>query len=201
MSTDRPAGGHPGAEDMAAYIDERATEADRARIEAHAADCPECRREIAEVTEVLSLTRSARRWRVWVPTAAVAAAVIAFLIFGPLAVETRPDPALRFRGTDSRAFVEGPSRIHVVSPAEAGVLDAGSLSFRWRSAGQGASYRLTLTNGEGGVVWTLATTDTVARLPAGIVLEPASTYHWYVDALLEDGWHATTGVHSFMTGR
>ncbi len=75
------------------------------------------------------------------------------------------------------------------------------ITFGWHAGGAGASYQLTLTDDEGSVVWTLATTDTVASLPATVELEHASLYHWYVDGLLEDGRHASSGVHSFFTGR
>jgi hypothetical protein len=200
MSTDSTAGGHPDAEDMAAYLDGRATESARERIEAHAAACPECRREIAEVTAMLWRTREQRRWRVWAPTATAAAAVAALLIFRPFAVDPGPDRQARFRGPDS-GVGEGFGEIRVASPSEEGALDLDGLMFVWHTGAPGASYQLTVTDEEGGVVWTLATTDTVAPLPDAIELEPASTYYWYVDALLEDGGHATTGVHSFTTRR
>lgn len=201
MSIDRTIGGHPDVEDMAAYLDGRVTESDRAGIEAHAAGCPECRREIAELTAMLAGPREQRRWRVWAPTAAAAAAVVALLIFRPLAVGTGPDPAVRFRGANSGAAVEGRLDIRVAAPPDAGVLDPDSPSFVWHSGGPGASYHLTLTDGEGSVVWALETTDTVAPLPDTIYSVPAATYYWYVDALLGDGGHATTGVHSFTTRR
>jgi hypothetical protein len=75
------------------------------------------------------------------------------------------------------------------------------VAFVWHAGGAGASYQLTLTDAEGGVVWNLATTDTVASLPDTVELENAAIYHWYVDGLLEDGRHASSGVHSFITGR
>jgi hypothetical protein len=71
----------------------------------------------------------------------------------------------------------------------------------WHAAATGASYQLTLTDAEGSVVWTLATTDTMAMLPDTVTLAHASLYHWYVDGLLEDGRRASSGVHSFTTAR
>lgn len=198
MNRDREGAGHPSAEDMAAYVDGRIAGPDRERIEAHAAACPECRREIAEVTAMLARTRRGRRWRILAP--AGAAAVIALLVFGPLAVETGPDSPPRFRGPDSSAG-EGPAQIHVASPPDGGAVGADGLTFVWHSGAPGTSYQLTLTDVEGDVVWTVGTTDTVASLPESIELEPASTYHWYVDAPLEHGRSATSGVHSFITRR
>ncbi len=75
------------------------------------------------------------------------------------------------------------------------------LTFVWGPAGAGASYQLTLTNDEGGVLWELDTTDTIASLPDTIELEPGAVHYWYVDALLEDGSHASSGVHSFTPQR
>jgi hypothetical protein len=200
MNEDRSGEGHPTAEDMAAYLDGRIGESARKRVEAHAAGCAECRREIAEVTAVLAPGRRTPGWRVWA-SAAAAAAVIALLVVGPFGMESEPDSAARFRGPGSAADRGGPVRIPVASPAHGSAVGPDGLTFVWHAGGSGASYQLTLTNDEGGVVWQLGTTDTVASLPDTIDLEPASTYHWYVDALLEGGRNATSGVRSFTTRR
>lgn len=198
MNRDRAGEGHPSAEDMAAYVDGRIVGPDRERVEAHAAACPECRREIAEVTAMLARTRRRKSWQILAPAAA--AAVIALLVLGPHAVKTGPDSLPRFRGPDSGAGA-GPAEIHVASPPDEGVVGSDGLRFVWRSGAPGTSYQLTLTDVEGDVIWTVGTTDTVAALPDTMELKPASTYHWYVDALLEHGRFATSGVHSFLTRR
>jgi anti-sigma factor ChrR (cupin superfamily) len=198
MNEDIAGVGHPSAEDMAAYLDGRIGEADRERIEAHAAECAECRREIAEVTAMLTETRSARGWRVWAPAAA-AAAVVALLVLRPFSVPTESVGAARYRGPASTSARARPADIRTVSPADNAAVGLDGADFVWRSRGPEASYQLTLTDAEGSVIWNVGTTDTVARLPDTIHLAPASTYYWYVDVLLEDGRHATSGVHSFTT--
>lgn len=197
MSIDSDVREHPDAEDMAAYLDGQVAEADRARFEEHIVSCPECRREIAEVSAFLTRTRRRRGWRVWAP-AAVAAAAVAMLVVGPVLVDTGPADGARFRGPDPVGEA-GAVQIDAASPAEDGAVDSHSLTFAWHPGALAASYRLTLTDREGAVLWTHATTDTVAPLPDTITLEPGATYHWFVDALMEDGRNATSGVHSFMT--
>jgi hypothetical protein len=190
---------HLRAEDVAAYLDATVGNRDRERIETHAADCEECRREIAEVSQVLRRLRRTPTWRTWVPVAA-AAAIIALLLVRPLWIETGPDSTPRFRGPES-AGREGTVAIRVLEPRDESTLRSTAIAFVWHAGGAGASYQLTLTDDVGGVVWMLATTDTVALLPDTVSLLPASLYHWYVDGLLEDGRHASSGVHSFTTRR
>ncbi len=187
---------HPSAEDVAAYLDGTIGNLDRKRIEAHAAECEECRREITEVTGTLRRMRRTPNWRVWAPAAA-AAAVITFLMLRPLWIETGSDSTSRFRGPESIAGREGSVDIRVLAPADESTVSPADVAFIWHAGGSEASYQLTLTDDEGSVIWTLATTDTVASLPDTVALEHASLYHWYVDGLLEDGRHASSGVHSF----
>ena len=70
--------------------------------------------------------------------------------------------------------------------------------FTWRSVAEGATYRLSLTDEAGDVLWTVNTPDTTVAL-VDIMLEADQLYYWYVDALLHDGGSATTGVQQFMT--
>jgi hypothetical protein len=135
---------------------------------------------------------------VFVPAVA-AAAVIALLVARPFGPETTPDSASRFREPASLADQEDGVEIQIVAPADDEVVSAASLTFVWHAVGTGASYQLTVTDGEGGVVWTLATIDTVAALPDTVTLARASLYYWYVDGLVEDARHASSGVHSFTT--
>lgn len=195
MNEYRPGQEHPDPEDLAAYLDGRVSDRDGERIEAHAAECPECRREIADVTGTLARLGAARRWRVWAPAAA-AAAVLAVLLLGAPRIDDGSDGAVRFRGPDPAAE---PAEILISSPPTDGTVGRDGLAFVWRSTGPDASYQLTLTDGEGAVVWEMETTDTVVSLPDTIDLEPGSAYHWYVDALLRSGWSTTSGVHSFTT--
>lgn len=191
---------HPSPEDVAAYISGAIGDADRERIEAHAADCAVCRREFAEVIGALPAKRRTRDWRVWAPALA-AAAVIAVVMAHPFRTAVQPEGTSRFRGSEPTAGRGGGAVIGVLAPPDDGAVNPAAVTFVWHAGGVDASYQLTLTDEEGSVVWTLATTDTVAALPDTITLARGSLYHWYVDGLLEDGRRASTGVHSFTTGR
>lgn len=200
MNEDGTTREHLSAEEVAAYIDGTIAEAERERVEAHAAACAECRNEIAEVAATLRRHHAAKKWRVVVPVAAAAAAV-ALLIVNPFSLETGPERTGRFRGPEVTADREGAVEIRVLEPPTDSAVRTMGVAFAWHAGGVGASYQLTVTNDEGGVVWSFATTDTVASLPDTIELEPGATYYWYVDGLLEDGQHATSGVRSFITQR
>ncbi len=94
---------------------------------------------------------------------------------------------------------EGIPRFGTVNPSSAQPVPADSVVFVWRRAGAEASYRLTVTDPAGGQMWTTATADTVAPLPASVRLARGQAYFWYVDALLPTGESATTGVQEFRT--
>lgn len=190
---------HLSAGDVAAYLDGAIGDADRERIERHAAECDVCRREIAEVTVALRQERKTPSWRIWVPAAA--AAVVAVLLVQPFGPGTGPDGTSRLRGPAGIPDREGAVAIRIIAPSAESVVASGQVAFIWQAAGAGTSYQLTLTDDEGSVLWTLATTDTVAQLPDTIELDLASRYHWYVDAMLDDGQSRSSGVHSFTTGR
>jgi hypothetical protein len=196
MTNDR----HLSTDDVAAYLDAAIGDAERERVEEHAASCGECRREIAELTAASRPGREKASWHVWVPAAAAAAIIAVLLVqtFGTLSV---PAGSSRLRGPRTTPGAEGAIAIRVIAPPPEGVPASGDIDFVWQAGGEGASYRLTLMDDEGGVIWTLATTDTVAVLPDTIPLDPASRYHWYVDAMLDDGRTASSGVHSFITRR
>jgi len=199
MDDNTPDLAHLSAEDVAAYLDGTLGTRERERVEAHAAECKECRSELAEVTRQLRGVRRVPRWRVLAPLAA--AAVIALVVAQPFSTPTRPEGTSRFRGPESTADRQGSVSIGVLAPPSNGTVNPAAVTFVWHAGGAGASYQLTVTDDVGGVVWTLATTDTVAALPDTVTLTRGSRYHWYVDGLFEDGRRASSGVHSFTTAR
>lgn len=198
--TENEHGEHQSAEDVAAYLDGTLGDADRERIEAHAAECEECLRELAEVSATVRRMRPTPAWRVWAPAVAAAAA-IALLIARPFGMDTVSERTSRLRGSESTAESRGGLTIDVLAPPDNETVAPTAVVFVWHARGVGASYHLTVTDDEGGVVWTLATPDTVARPPDTVVFARDSRHYWYVDGLLEDGRHATSGVHSFTTER
>lgn len=175
--------------EVAAYLDHVLPPGERDRIEAHLADCAECRQEVIEVSR-LRRTRARRsRWMIVGP--AVAAAAVAVLVIARPADTPAPGPVLRDGGERPGLMVA------LVTPAETAAVEGRSLTFTWRSAGAGVSYRLTLTDERGDVVWSVSLSDTIGRPPGHVRLRPGHRYSWYVDALLPDGRSVTSDVRQF----
>lgn len=189
MMNDTPVG-HLESSEVAAYVDRALAPAQRERVEAHLADCAECRREVIDVSRVGNIARRRSSWIMFAPAAAAAAIVILLLARSG---ETPPGggPVLRDGGGGSR------SGVVLVAPAEDGRVREHSVTFIWRSAGAGVSYRLTLTNEQGDVVWSTTGSDTTTQLPAAVGLKTGSQYHWYVDGLLRDGSSIASAVQQF----
>jgi anti-sigma factor RsiW len=192
---------HLNSEELAAYLDRRLPADERHRVEAHLAQCAECRSEVVEVTRVLQSRPRERHWyrRRWMIGAA-AAAVLLFGLFGPLS-DSGPPRTDTFRAPDRLADVNREGSVVALSPAAGTVVSPNAVVFAWRGAGADVLYRLAVTDAEGKVVWTESTPDTVFNLPRTVALGRGRTYYWYVDALRPDGSSATTGVHRFLTAR
>jgi len=183
---------HLTEELAAAWLDGELTGEERGGVADHLAECDACREEIAELRQLLK-TRARRRrpHHYLVATAAAAAAIL--WVTGPIV----RDNAERIRGDAGRS--EGMEAIvDVISPAD-GAVAADVSRFVWHDAGSGVQYTLTLTDEAGSVVWTAATADTVLPLPTSVRLERDRRYFWYVDALLDGGEAATSGVLGFET--
>jgi predicted anti-sigma-YlaC factor YlaD len=184
--------GHLTDELAAGWLDGELTAEERGPVADHLAACDPCREAMAELRQLLKpLKRGRRPVRLLVPAAAAAAAII--WVAGPMA----RDDAERIRG-DSGATERTADVVQVIAPAE-GALDAGMPRFVWHTAGADVQYTLTLTDEAGSVVWTTSTQDTALTLPASVRLERDRRYFWYVDALLDSGETATSGVLRFET--
>jgi hypothetical protein len=188
---------HPAEDELSAYLEGSLGEPDKTRIEAHLADCDDCREDVVEVKRLFEPRQN--RWS-WYVTAGLAAAALAgILIFAPLTNDSGPaGPVLRGPTIEAPA---GSSTVRVVQPREGATLARDDVRFTWQAAAAGASYRLTLTDQIGDVVWTVSTADTAVSLPSDSVLGHDRTYFWYVDALLPNGESTTSGVHGFKTAR
>jgi len=182
---------HLTAGDLAGYLDRVLPPPERQRVESHLAECDECRAELVQVARVVRGRRQ-RRWMIALPAAA-AAGVALLLLVRPVA--TPPgEPVTRGGGDEPGATV-----VAVAAPVEDAVVPRGGTTFVWRPLREEASYRVTVTDATGGVVWTGSTSDTALALPPTVSLAGGRSYFWYVDALLPDGRSATSGVRSFRT--
>jgi hypothetical protein len=184
---------------VAAYVDGRMSLVERARAEAHIEECATCRREVVEVARVVGpvpqpSARPHRRAVVSGIGLALAASLTLLLARPQATVETGRD---QLRDAATAGETEGVGRIAVVRPPNGSTIRSTERVVTWRSAGHDGTYRLTLGNGDGGVLWRGATSDTSLTIPADVSLEPGTIYFWHVDALIPAGASATTRVQSF----
>lgn len=183
---------HLAAEDVAAFLDRRLTTAERVGVEEHLADCSQCRGEVAAVRRLVNEKPTRRSFAL--PVGLAAAAAIVFMLF----TVARPDSdraAARLRTTPSLP-ADVSERITSVRPADGDSLPAERAVLEWASTGNEPTYRLTVTDATGQLVWTRTTPDTTLTVPRAL-LEAHRTYFWYVDALRADGRAASTGVRRF----
>lgn len=185
---------HFEADTVAAYAERRLPPWERARFEEHMATCAPCREEVIAVRRILD---ARRRPALRAPGLLAAAASVVLLVSAPLiwygtAHHTGLEPALR------RSFPGPGPTVETRLPAMDGELPAGApLRFVWSNAGEGSTFRLTLLDQAGNLVWTIDTGDTAAAAPENLPLVAGETYFWYVDALSPDGRSSTSGPRSF----
>jgi len=178
---------------VAAYVERRLDDEERAVAEAHLATCADCRREVVEVSRLLLKRRRASQL---LPAAGIAAAaVIAFvagvsLIGGP----AKPDSVRPIR-----APAESPAPVlTAVEPAPDVSLSVGNdIRFVWKASEAGSTYKLTVVDESGEPVWSAETSDTVTLLPAEDGPDRPGKYFWFVDALASDGSTLTSGARRF----
>jgi hypothetical protein len=184
---------HPDPEEIAAYLSGGIPRAERESLDTHFARCRSCRAELMSARRLLR-GASSRPWRLVLPAAAAAAAILALVLIG----------TLRDRGVQEEDRLrESPSlspdlgRIEVVEPGNGASVAPDGLAFSWRARGHQPLYRMTLTDASGGVIWSTETSDTSVALPAEVALRRGQEYLWYVDALDVDGRSVTSGIRRF----
>lgn len=193
---EQPYEGRPGHLDgdlIAGYLERRLPDEDAALVESHLAECAACRREAREVSAFLRGGSPRRRW---VP-ASVAVVAAAAAVVGLIVVGLPGDPP----GSGNDPFRAGPDHeteavptFAALAPAEGRAASPDTLVFAWSPAAPDASYRLTLTDDTGEIVWEEETADTALALPSDVTLRPGGSYLWYVDAVMPDAGVASTHV-------
>jgi len=172
---------------IARLLDGDLSGTERKAAEAHLAECPACRSELAEVRAIL---RSAPERRRLVPRRIVAAAAAAVLLFfvWPWAVRT-PEAPLPHRDPALTTTL-APRAVRPVGT----VGDARSLE--WTSVPGALRYRITLFDAEGDALWQTLQSDTVAAVPDSVSLPPAA-YYWQVKAEASPGRWAESELIPF----
>jgi len=194
---DSNSGTHLTPDDVAAFLDHTLSAERRLTVEAHIADCDPCREEIVAISRTVSGSGRRIRRRA-VGSGLAAAAVIAFAVLRANSPELASERGATLRGEFDALQTEGVEKIEVVRPRDEDSLSSVDLRFVWRRAEGDASYSFTLTDGYGDVLWRGQTRDSVISISSEVLLDSGSPYFWYVDALLEEGVSATTGVHEFV---
>lgn len=179
------------AEQIAAFIDRRLTDAERLGMEAHLADCVQCRAEVVEVRRLV-LGSSHRRRTYAMMSAALAIAAAALLVVST----TRHSPT----GQSDRVLRGGHAAV-LTAIGPHGTVPRAGLTLVWSAAGNGAAYRITLSDAAGRSVWASDSRDTSVVVPAVVALSPGTDYFWTVDATLPEGSSRTTTAQSFRIAR
>jgi anti-sigma factor RsiW len=166
---------HLEPDDMASLLDGNATAAARGRIEAHLAECAECRRELVQLDDI-ARTVPARRSRWLVPLAATAAAAAVLLVIVvPRAGRDGDNEPVRHR----EPAVSATAAPVTLSPR--GVVAAVD-TLRWSRVPGADRYRMAIYDAGGTLVWEVTTADTGAAFPDSVTLEPGRPYFWSVRA-------------------
>jgi hypothetical protein len=168
----RPREGHLESGEIAAYLDSGLAPSERSRVEAHLADCDDCRREVVDVNRLMRARPSPRRW--YVPVGAVAAAAVAtFLLISRAGNDSLGSP-------DYREPVIT-TTVAPVAIAPRGVITTAERLI-WSSVPHADRYLVAVFDDTGRVLWEKQTTDTATLLPDSIRFEPGASYDWKVRA-------------------
>ena len=190
---------HPSDEDVAAYLDRVLSPSGRAAVQAHLADCEECRDRLMLASEIRRTAPTVERRPRWLPlglsAAAVAAIVASVLLLPKPAAREAVEPA-EFRAP-AQELEARLLRAH--APARNATLRADTLRLTWSAAGDDATYQVTLSAADGRMLWSGRVTDTSVTLPPEITdqLRSGQRYFWRVDALLPELRAMTTGEQPF----
>lgn len=193
---DQTSADHLSSERVAAFLDHRLTGADRERAVRHFASCAECREELTDSRAVLDSARGPRI-RGWVTVGTVAAAIVALVLIPRVAIDRASEPT-RVRAESGARLPDGTVAIEVVSPADRSVVWPAGLELTWHPVAARAMYSVTVQDTSGTEVWSALSGDTSVAIPDSARLSSGRRYFWSVDARLDDGRTAKTGVRSFI---
>src|SRR5688572_25617163 len=156
MTEPRDSAFHLTDERLAAFLDGRLTSAERDQSMAHFAACAPCRREMTAARKLLVVPGAPRRnWRLPLVTL-VAAALVSVVVPRLIRIE-----GLQPAGPSTeRAQPDVRPAVQIVAPAERSIVNATAVAFQWRAVGADATYRLTLQDSTGTVLWETTVGDT-----------------------------------------
>jgi hypothetical protein len=126
------------------------------------------------------------------PIAALAAIAIMFLAQIP--EPQISGPAIRGTHLDETA-------IRITAPEEGVSVEPSSAILSWEPMLGAGTYKVTIVDASGTVVWTATTAESWIRIPARRVLMPGAVYAFWVSAVLDSGESVESAVHHFTAGR
>ena len=173
----------PSGDALLAALRGEGPEGDRLRILDAALTCEACRRELALLRAVAiapargSSGASSRTWRRFVPLAAAASIVFVVGIIG----------IARWRQGQSDDVVRASNANGPVllAPASGSTVQAGQVTFRWRSVPNALRYTLELSAADGTVLGSTRTADTV--IAVSVPAAPRGEHRWWVRAHMDNG--------------
>jgi hypothetical protein len=195
---------HLTESELAGYLDQDLSMAERRDVEDHLDACDLCRAELVAAVRLLDRDQSvkapaameqkrSRRWSIPVGIAglAAAAALAAVLLVSPEAPFSH-----RVAPEQERFNTDGVGRLLIHGPPDEELVARDDLRFVWADHGTG-SYRITIMAEAGGLIWSSAVADTVVEPPPSLELDSGERFFWFVDAI-SGGVVARTEPHSFM---
>jgi hypothetical protein len=177
----------PAPEAVVALIEQRGSDADRLATLDHVMSCAGCKADFDLMRTVAGRKAGPGRRGRW-PLAA--AAVVALSVSGSLVFME-----LRARSAGQDIERGGADEVELVSPR--GNTATRPVTFTWRKATGPARYSLEVFNPAGDAVYGVDVTDTSVVLPATVLLQVGTTYHWWVLIRTADGSEVRTAPVSF----
>ncbi len=196
VTADDDASSHPSDGDVAAYLEAVLPDRERVALEAHVADCEYCQTRLALAGEAVATAPRTSRRRLFYPVALMAAAAgLAALLLVPGRTVERP-PRSEFRATTEEPAAR---QLRIIHPFRGAVIKTGTPRLIWSGLGTDALYQITLSTGDGSVLWTERTSDTTASPPTRVLgrMRAGERYFWRVDGLLPNLQSVTTGDQPF----
>jgi len=209
---------HPDERELLLYLEDKASQTDRGRIEAHLGQCEKCSNLFADLfrlsriveqpapfdvseavlkqaTDIVARGKS----RNWLSLTfltppfriAVAGAAVVAIVLTTYLLVPREEPA-QFR---SDKVEETPALEFY--PRDGTVVTEKTPEFRWNSIGESAAYRFSLLDEAAAVIWVNDCRDTSLNLPPSVVLQPGKTYLWRVESFLADKALERSALHAF----
>jgi hypothetical protein len=134
------------------------------------------------------------RFVIWCRSASFpAAAAVALALIVAIQI---PAPIERLPATRTDDNIQG--RIVLAVPADGGPLHASNRILSWESLPGADTYKVTVVDETGGMVWTGETMLSWIECPLSVPLVPGARYAWWVTSGLESGERARSSVQRFV---